>query len=113
MPSRAGANCRAVAPLAFRCWPIHFDELSVIDIAAKRALNSFEVWPMSVTGQLHARSEARRQIVHERHSGFAVTGADVPRHNELAIGVQPNPRPNVASAFRGSFRGRNVLLLGI
>src|SRR5712692_5652486 len=54
-----------------------------------------------------------REIVHENHSGITVAAPDIPRDGELAFGIEPNPRPDIASAFRSGLRGRHVLLLGI
>ena len=68
---------------------------------------------VAVAGELNAGGKPRGQIVHEHHGGFAVATADVPGHDELRVGIEPNPRPNVASAFGSGFRGRHVLLLGV
>jgi hypothetical protein len=58
---------------------------------------------------------ARRalQIPYERYPGVLATVANVPRNDELGIGFNAGPGPNVASAFRGGFGEFDVLLLGV
>jgi hypothetical protein len=41
------------------------------------------------------------------------TVANVPRNDQLGVGINRGPRPDVASAFRGSLGEFNVLLLGV
>ena len=39
--------------------------------------------------------------------------ADIVNHDQLCVGVDRGPRPDIASNFRGSLRGRDILLLGV
>jgi hypothetical protein len=39
--------------------------------------------------------------------------ANVPRDNQLGVGINRRPRPNVASGFWGAFGKLDVLLLGV
>ena len=68
---------------------------------------------MTVARQLDAIGKTPGEIVHENHGGVAISGADIEGRNELTVGVQADPRPNVTRALRSALRRRNVLLLGI
>jgi len=62
---------------------------------------------------LDAIGEARAQIVHENHCALARTVSNVERDDQLCVGINRCPRPDVASAFRGRLLRRYVLLFGM
>ena len=82
-------------------------------LGTESAFDRLQIWPMSVARKLHAVAKALSKIVDENLSRFAVAAANVEGRNQLRVGVQPNPRPDITSAFRGLFRGRQVLLFRV
>ena len=51
-------------------------------------------------------------VIDERYGAFAVATADEMRNEQLRIGLNRRPGPNVAGAIHGRLHARNVLLLG-
>ena len=68
---------------------------------------------MAVRGQSDPVRETGAQIVHEPHGAFAVPATDEIRDDELRVGFDRSPSPNVASAFRRGLRSAHVLLLRV
>ncbi len=68
---------------------------------------------MCLRGELNAISKPRLQVAHERNAGLLAALANVPGNDQFGVGIDPGPRPNVASAFRGALGEPNVLVLGV
>lgn len=110
---RAGALGRAVAALgALGSGAVQLDQHRVIDIAAERALDRVEVSLVAVAGELHAVRQPLRQIIHERDGVVAVPAADKVGGDDLRIGVDRGPGPDVAIGQIQPLGASDVLLLG-
>ena len=109
----ADALGRAVALLSLGSLAVQFHELGIVHVGTERALDRFQVGTMTVCGELDAIGKAGGEIGHEGVGVFSVTTADQPGHDQLGIGIQRRPRPSVASLFRGSLGGLDILLLGV
>src|ERR1700730_17099256 len=105
----ARANCWAIAALTFRCFAIHFDQHRIINYAPESAFDSLQIWPVSAARNLPAMGKPRRKIVYENLCSLTVTVSDIPRYGELAISIEPNPRPDIARASRGGLRAGYIL----
>jgi hypothetical protein len=64
---------------------------------------------MRVSGQLDAIGEAASEIVHEVVGRTRIAVADVPARNQLCLGVDRRPRPDIAPTLL-ALVGGHVLL---
>ena len=105
--------CRgAVAALAIGVdLPVHLDEHGVVDVVAECCINRLQVRLVAVAGQLHAIGKAWRKVFHKGACRARITLADHEAGNQLCIGVDGYPRPDVATVALFEFLGRHLLLL--
>jgi len=68
---------------------------------------------VAIGGQLDPVGEAAAQIVHKRHGVLARTVTNMIGDNQLRVGIDGGPHPNIASAFRSGLRRRDILRLGM
>ena len=95
------------------CIAVQLDQLRIVHVTAKRALNGFQIDLVAIGSQLDAIGETGAQNVHELDCVFAVAATDHVGHDQLAVAVQCGPCPCVASELRGICRRLDVLLFGI
>ena len=100
-------------PGALRTRTVELDQLGVIDVRAESAFDRFQIRSMTIARKLDAIGQPRRNVIDKGPRAIAVATADEIANDELRIGVQANPRPNVSSAFRSGLRPCDVLLLGV
>src|ERR1022692_4326779 len=105
------ADCGAVA----RLWPllrvvVNLLQHRVINVRSESILNGAQICAMTVSRQLHAMREAFREVVHEAIRTAGVAIANEPARNELRIGIERNPSPNIARALLLHFNGAVLLL---
>src|SRR5580692_3955433 len=103
----------AVAARRMRNLAVEFHELRIIDIGTKARLYGLQIRPVSVARHLHAVREAAREIAHKLGCRRTTAVADPPGWNQLGIRVDGNPRPQVASLFRGGLGEHDVALFGV
>lgn len=97
---------RAVAALAVSvALFVNLHQLSVVYAFAKDLDDGGKVCPQSVRAKLNAIRQTTSQIRHEHFSGFWITLPEGPAWDQLCIGVNRRPGPNVA---RNPFLG-NIL----
>ena len=109
---RPDALGRAIAAGASVIGRENLDQHGVIGIEVDR-LYGRQVGLVAVRSELDLIGETRLKIAHERNAGVLAAVADVPRDDQLRVGINRGPRPNVA---RGLWRGLgelDVLFLGI
>jgi hypothetical protein len=102
---RASANCGAIAVLPFRRHAVHLYRHRIVDVTTESAFDRLQIWPVSVARKLHPIGEALRKIIYENLGGLTVAVPEIERDGELAISIEPNPGPDVTSAFWGGLRG--------
>jgi len=75
--------------------------------------HGLQICLMAVRGELDAIGKPRLQVAHERNAGVLAAVANVPRHDQLGVGVDAGPRPYVISSLRGGLGELDVLLLRV
>jgi hypothetical protein len=78
---------------------VNFNELRVINLAAKRILNRCQIWFVTVCGQLNAMSQPSSQIVYEMICRARVMAADKAARHNCPVGfytkaISRIPRPH-------------------
>lgn len=92
----AGANGRAVPRFAGPLRAVELYKLGVINVAAERRFDRFDVELQAVAGKLDARVDPIRDVVHE---GPCVTGfaqANQVADAQFRVGVDGRPRPDAS-----------------
>jgi hypothetical protein len=79
---------------------IQLDELGEVNAMRESALHSIQIGTMPVRGQLDAVGKAAGNIIHEDVRALGIPATYQPRDDQLAIGIQGRPRPDIARAFR-------------
>lgn len=110
---RTDAFCGAVPPFVFRRHSIEFNQRCVVDVRAERTLNSVQVCPMPVRGELDSIGDPRGQVLHESISGETVTVSHKIRNNQFAIRIDGDPCPRITITEDSLLFGRYVYLFGI
>ncbi len=109
----ADALCGAVTTACrLRGGPVNLNQHRVIDLSAERRIDRGHIRPMTVSRDLDAVGEARREIVNELLSGVGVAVSNVPAGDKLRVGVGREPQPRIAGCSRRLGFLRGVLLLG-
>jgi hypothetical protein len=94
----AYAGCRTVTTLAFGIdFTVNLHQLGKVDILTERSLDCFAVELQSVARQLHAMRKTAREVFHEVTRCNGITLADHPARDQLRIGVDGRPRPNITA----------------
>jgi hypothetical protein len=83
----------------------------VIDFAAERARDGEPVRVVAVRGDLRSVDETRSEVSHERCGLGEISRANPVRRYELRVGVDRNPRPDIARLV--ALLGRDVALLRV
>src|ERR1700730_3237763 len=92
----------AVPAGRMRSLAVELDELGVIHVGTKSRFDSLQIRPVSVAGDLHSASQPFRDITHKFNNCRAASIADAPGRDELRVGADCNPRPNIAGCpWRG------------
>jgi len=93
---------------------IDFVEHAVVDFASfKRRIDGHQVCAIAVRGQLYTIADAVCEVVHEtvRRAARAVT--DEVRDDQLGIGIDRRPRPNISVSEQPEFFDWHVLLFRV
>jgi hypothetical protein len=104
---------RAIAASGMRYFAIELDELGIIDIGTKPGFDRFQICAMPIARDLNAVCEAPGKIADKFDCGRAAAIAYTPRRNQLRIGADRNPCPNVASGLGSLFCQYDVALFGV
>src|SRR5271166_5705574 len=107
----ADALRRRIARVILCGSAVDFLQLGVVAIHSECAFDGFKVSAVTVCSDLHAASDPAGAIVHKVHCPSRIPSAYEVRNDHLGIGVDSNPRPNIAPAFLLLF-GAGVLCLG-
>lgn len=99
-------------------WParlisVQFDQHRVINFCSEREANSLKVNFVPVSGKLNAIREAGGQIVHKVLRVPRIAVANSPAGNQLSIGANCRPRPDVAVAKLAAQFFGNILFLRV
>jgi hypothetical protein len=89
---------------------VQLDELGVIDIGTKTRPPDT---PVSIARHLYPVGQTVREIAYKLDCRRAAAVADPPGWNQLRIGIERYPRPEIARAFRGILGEADVALLGV
>jgi len=106
-------RCRAIPARWMRNLAVQLDELRVIDIGAEPGLDSFQICPMPVAGDLRAVRQPLGEIADKLGRGRAAPIPDAPGRHEFRIGANRNPSPNVAGRLRCGLGEHDIALFGV
>ena len=81
--------------------------------APNAELGRFQIRLVPIAGALDAARETLGHVLLEPTGRSAPSVAHQIADDELIVGIQPQPRPQIARHLGSSLRGRNVLLLGM
>src|SRR5215470_752194 len=84
-------------------------EYLIVQIAFARTLDGIEMGLATVGRYLHRPHEAAREVVDEGNRGFGAAVADLPRRDQLGVGIDRYPGPNIPE--RARFSRTNILCL--
>src|SRR5687768_9309834 len=107
------ANSRTIALLALGIVSVNLHKPGVIDIFTERLQNGLEVSSQTVRGKLNAIRKAGGHIRHERISGLRVAFAKSPARNQLSVGINCCPGPNIPRDLTLRNVRRDLLLLAV
>lgn len=96
-----------------RLFAVDFHKLRIINIVTERTGHANQVCLVAIAGQLNAVIEALAQIGKKFPRRLAATVANVPRGDQLCVGVDCGPRPHVASLTGNLLFNRCVQRLGV
>src|SRR5207249_285436 len=100
-PARSHADGGAVAHLrTLRSSAVNLLKLRVVNLCPENLIDCTKVSTVPVCCQLNAMRQTFLQVRKEVVSASCMTLADEPARNEFGIGVERNPRPDIARAFR-------------
>src|ERR1700731_1300534 len=68
---------------------------------------------MAVRRELQAGRDALAKIIHQREGVVGIATADLPRHDQLAVGIKRRPKPDIAIGQVFALRSRDILRLGV
>src|SRR2546427_3533341 len=95
------ADRRTVASFWRILWSaVNLLKLRIVNLTAKCIFDRVKISAMAVCRQLNAIDKPRFQIVHEMISATCIALSDEPARHKLCIGIERNPRSNVASDLR-------------
>lgn len=93
----ADALAWRIAPLFFAGrYAVNLLELRIVHFYPESALNSFEVRLVRVRGHLNPASDAAGAIFHELHGPTRIPATDKVGNDQLGIGVNSDPRPDIS-----------------
>src|SRR6185295_16303571 len=101
----------AAARRAARVGRIDLNQLREVHSTVERALDGWPIRSVPIRGELYPARKAAGQVVDERPRGFRPASADQPSADQLAVGIQRGPRPNVAVSEHALLFGGDVALL--
>src|SRR5439155_11458779 len=101
---------RAV-PNLVRNGPVQLLEHRVIHVRSERILDRVQIGAVAVGVDLHAPGETARQVLAEFRGRSRVPRRYEPRRDNLRIGTERRPRPNVPASIVAALTLRAVLLL--
>lgn len=92
---------------------IHFNQHRVINVIPEAVLNRGEIGAMAVCSHLNAIRKALRYVLNKFVGASGIASGNEPRNNQLRIGVNGDPCPNISIAeFAAKFL-RDVLFFGV
>lgn len=92
---------------------IQFNQGCIVNLGTERTFYGFQICAMSVSSQLDSVSESTRKILHELIGASGVPRTHEIRNNQLCVGVNCNPSPNIPVPELAPFIGGYILLFCI
>ena len=90
-----------------------FSPTCIINVIGEHGFNSAQIGPVAVAGKLYAIGQSAFQIVSERKGGVRIASAKQPANDQLGIGAECGPCPNVASGRGRGLGVLHVVILGV
>src|SRR5207245_1546014 len=108
------ALSRAVTLLTFGSIAVELDQLGIVHIAVKGALNGIQVSSEPIASELDSIRQTPRKVAHEDSSGNSITRPYNPGWNQFCVRIDCRPGPYVSRNrfVLGDF-WRHILLLAI
>lgn len=102
-----------VPNLGIWCAAIELDEHRIVNIAAKGIGNGFQVCLVAIGGELNAMGQPAGNVLHKLMGIASVTATNQVGQNQLGIGIDGGPSPDITNAFRALHIFGDVLLFSV